>query len=179
MPNRLGLANWLVSDENRSRRASPSTATGADLRAGIVLTSEDFGTQGDRPTHPELLDWLATEFMQQGWSIKKILRTIVTSATYRQTSDVTPELIERDAYNLLLARGPRVRAEAEMIRDMTLAASGLLSDRSAARASCPSSRRRLGHSLQLRQVGVEQGRGRASPRTSIPSTGALRRIPPC
>jgi hypothetical protein len=130
MPNRLGLANWLVSDENPlTARVTVNRYWEQIFGRGIVLTSEDFGTQGDRPTHPELLDWLATEFMQQGWSNKKILRTIVTSATYRQSSDVTPELIERDAYNLLLARGPRVRVEAELIRDVTLAASGLLSEK--------------------------------------------------
>ena len=128
MPNRLGLASWLVSDEN------PLTARIVVNRfweqiygRGIVNTSEDFGTQGEPPSHPELLDWLATEFMQQGWSMKKILRTIVTSAAYRQTSDVSPQRIEQDPYNTLLARGPRVRVEAEMIRDVTLAASGLLS----------------------------------------------------
>jgi hypothetical protein len=94
---------------------------------GIVETSEDFGTQGDRPSHPELLDWLATEFMRQGWSMKSIHRLIITSATYRQSSRVTPSLQERDPYNRLLARGPRFRIEAEMIRDVILAASGQLS----------------------------------------------------
>ncbi len=128
MPNRVGLANWLVSDEN------PLTARVVTNRFweqifghGIVETSEDFGIKGEPPTHPELLDWLATEFMRQGWSMKKILRTIVTSATYRQSSQATPELLERDLYNRLLARGPRVRVEAEMVRDVALAASGLLS----------------------------------------------------
>jgi hypothetical protein len=92
-----------------------------------VETSENFGTQGARPTHPELLDWLATEFMGQGWSMKKLVRLMVTSSTYRQSSQVTPELLERDPYNLLLARGPRFRVEAETVRDLALAASGLLS----------------------------------------------------
>jgi len=128
MPNRLGLAEWLVSEDN------PLTARVAVNRLweqlfgrGIVETSEDFGTQGTPPTHPELLDWLATEFPREGWSVKKMLRLMVTSATYRQSSDVSPELEERDPYNKLLARGPRFRVPAETVRDSALAASGLLS----------------------------------------------------
>src|SRR5207244_313957 len=88
---------------------------------------EDFGTQGELPSHPELLDWLATEYVRLGWDTKAILRLIVTSATYRQSSRVTPELVARDARNRLLARGPRFRLEAEMVRDQALAFSGLLS----------------------------------------------------
>jgi hypothetical protein len=91
-----------------------------------VETVEDFGTQGERPTHPELLDWLATEFMRQGWSLKALHRLIVTSATYRQSSRATPELIERDPQNRLLARGPRFRVPAETVRDIALQAAGLL-----------------------------------------------------
>jgi hypothetical protein len=94
-----------------------------------VETSEDFGTQGARPTHPELLDWLATEFVRLGWSHKKLIRLIVTSATYRQSSAVTREALERDPHNRLLARGPRFRLDAESIRDVALSASGLLSRR--------------------------------------------------
>jgi hypothetical protein len=94
---------------------------------GIVETAEDFGLQGERPTHPELLDWLAVEFMDRRWSMKSIHRLIVTSATYRQSSRVPPALQERDPYNRLFARGPRFRMEAEMVRDVALAASGLLS----------------------------------------------------
>src|SRR5215471_62766 len=127
MPNRLGLAEWLVSEDN------PLTARVAVNRfwevlfgRGIVETAEDLGTKGEPPTHPELLDWLATEFMQQQWSMKKIIRLIVTSSTYRQSSRVTPETEERDPYNKLLARGSRFRVEGEMVRDITLAASGLL-----------------------------------------------------
>jgi cytochrome c553 len=128
MPNRLGLAEWLVSDDNPlTARVTVNHYWEQIFGHGIVETAEDFGSQGERPTHPELLDWLATEFMQQGWSMKKILRTIVTSATYRQSSDATPEMVERDLYNRLLARGPRVRVEGEMIRDISLATSGLLS----------------------------------------------------
>jgi hypothetical protein len=94
---------------------------------GIVETSEDFGVQGERPTHPELLDWLATEFMSQGWSMKTMHRLIVMSAAYRQSARITTALLERDPYNRLMARGPRFRMEAEMIRDVALASSGLLS----------------------------------------------------
>jgi mono/diheme cytochrome c family protein len=128
MPNRLGLANWLAD------KANPLTARVAVNRAwesffgrGIVETSEDFGTQGAPPSHPELLDWLATEFLDQGWRTKAIHKLIVTSATYRQSSSSPPTIVERDPANVLLARGPRFRLEAEMVRDTVLAASGLLS----------------------------------------------------
>ena len=84
---------------------------------GIVRTLEDFGYQGDPPTHPELLDWMAIEFMERGWSMKKLHRLIVTSATYMQSSSVSPQLQRRDPQNLLLARGPRFRLDAEIIRD--------------------------------------------------------------
>jgi hypothetical protein len=93
---------------------------------GIVKTAEDFGTQGEPPVHPELLDWLATEFVRTGWDVKALQRLIVTSATYRQSSKIRPDLRDRDPENRLLARGPRHRLSAEMIRDTALAASGLL-----------------------------------------------------
>jgi hypothetical protein len=93
----------------------------------LAETVEDLGTQGQRPSHPELLDWLATEFVRGGWSMKAIQRTIVTSATYRQSSRMTPASLERDPGNILLARGPRLRLPAETIRDVALAAGGILS----------------------------------------------------
>lgn len=128
MPNRLGLAYWLVDENNPlTARVQVNRIWEAIFGRGIVETSENFGRQGTPPAHPELLDWLATEFMRQGWSMKKIVRMIVTSSTYRQSSRVTPELLERDPYNKLLERGPRFRVEAETVRDITLAASGLLS----------------------------------------------------
>jgi Protein of unknown function (DUF1553) len=96
---------------------------------GIVKTAEDFGSQGEPPVHPELLDWLATEFIRTGWDIKAMQRLIVTSATYRQSSRVTPVLLEKDPENRLLARGPRFRLQAEMVRDNALAVSGLLNDK--------------------------------------------------
>jgi hypothetical protein len=93
---------------------------------GIVATAENFGTQSDPPSHPELLDWLAVEFMQSGWDVKHMQRLIANSAVYRQTSNVTPELLDKDPYNRLLARGPRFRVDAEIVRDIALSASGLL-----------------------------------------------------
>ena len=130
LPNRLALARWLVNEENPLvARVTVNRLWEQIFGRGIVETTEDFGNKGDKPSHPELLDWLATEFVRQGWSFKAILRVIVTSATYRQSSQISPELLERDPYNKLLARGPRFRLEAEMIRDTALAASGILSNK--------------------------------------------------
>jgi hypothetical protein len=127
-PTRLDLAKWLVSRGNPMVARVVVNRWWAEFFGhGLVTTQEDFGIKGEAPTHPELLDWLACEFMDNGWSMKNILRTIVTSATYRQSSKATPELLARDDQNLLYARGPRHRLEAEMIRDNALAISGLLS----------------------------------------------------
>lgn len=126
--NRLGLARWLVSQQNPlTARVAVNRLWARLFGAGIVSTEEDFGTQGTPPTHPDLLDWLATEFMRLDWDTKAILRTIVTSATYRQSSDASPETLEADPRNELLARGARFRLPAETVRDQALAASGLLS----------------------------------------------------
>jgi hypothetical protein len=127
-PNRLGLARWLVSDDNPlTARVTVNRLWETLFGRGLVATVEDFGTQGEPPSHPELLDWLAVEFMERDWSQKAILREIVSSATYRQSSSVSPSLRERDPDNRLLARGARYRIEAEMVRDVALAAAGLLS----------------------------------------------------
>ncbi len=126
-PTRLTFARWLAArDSPTTARSIVNRVWQAYFGTGIVATSENFGTQCEPPSHPELLDWLAVEFMDQGWSLKKLHRLIVTSATYRQSSKVTPELQERDPYNRLLARGPRFRVDAEMVRDIALSASGLL-----------------------------------------------------
>ena len=125
--NRLALARWLVSRENPLvARVIVNRFWAEIFGEGIVSTPEDFGMKGERPSHPELLDWLAVEFMESGWSQKKLLRLIVTSATYRQTSRATPELMERDPRNRLLARGPRFRLSAEGVRDNALAIAGQL-----------------------------------------------------
>ncbi len=126
-PNRLGLGRWLVSRDNPlTARVMVNRLWEAIYGRGLVETSEDFGTMGTPPSHPALLDWLAVDFMEQGWSTKKLLRTLVLSSTYRQDSEVTPDANARDPYNELLARGPRFRLEAEMVRDLALAASGKL-----------------------------------------------------
>jgi hypothetical protein len=104
---------------------------------GLLTSSEDFGTQSEPPSHPELLDWLAVDFMEHGWKLKSLHRLIVTSATYRQSSCVTPELLARDPYNRLLARSSRLRVEAEVVRDLQLAASGLLNEKVGGRAVMP------------------------------------------
>jgi hypothetical protein len=128
--NRLGLARWLVSPDNPlTARVTVNRQWQAFFGRGLVRTLEDFGTQGEAPTHPELLDWLAVDFVQQGWSLKKLHRLIVTSATYRQVSRTTPALLARDPENRLLGRFPRVRLEAELIRDLALRDAGLLSQK--------------------------------------------------
>jgi hypothetical protein len=125
--NRLGLAQWLVSPANPlTARVTVNRQWQALFGLGIVRTTGDFGLQGDLPSHPELLDWLAVEFMQKGWSLKKLHKLIVMSATYQQSSRLTPELLAKDPQNKLLTHGPRVRLEAEAIRDSLLQASGLL-----------------------------------------------------
>ena len=125
--NRLGFAKWLVD------RSHPLTARVTVNRlwqqvfgTGIVKTAEDFGSQGEPPSHPQLLDWLAVQYQDDGWDTKQFMKRIVMSATYRQASDVTPELVEVDPTNRLLARGPRFRLDAEMLRDQALTVSGLL-----------------------------------------------------
>lgn len=126
--NRLGFAQWLVSRENPlTARVFVNRTWQAFFGRGLVRTMEDFGIQGEKPTHPELLDYLAVEFMDRGWSMKELHRLIVTSATYRQSSKATAALLARDPKNELLGRGARFRLDAEMVRDSALQASGLLS----------------------------------------------------
>ncbi len=128
--DRLDLARWLVSGDNPlPPRVVVNRIWGHLFGSGLVTTVNDFGVRGDRPSHPKLLDWLATEFIQKGWSRKKMIKTIVMSKTYQQSSDHRPELLEIDPKNRLLVRQNRFRVEAETVRDISLAAAGLLSEK--------------------------------------------------
>ncbi len=126
--NRLGLARWLFSDQNPlTARVTVNRFWSRMFGRGLVETEEDFGTQGSLPSHPLLLDWLAVEFRENGWDMKRLLRQIVMSSTYRQSARVTPEKTQADPNNVWLSRGPRIRLSAEEMRDQALAISGLLS----------------------------------------------------
>ena len=128
--NRLALAKWLIDESNPlTARVIANRYWETIFGTGIVSTSEEFGSQGELPLHPELLDWLAVELVESGWNLKHMLKLMVTSAAYRQSSRVTDDLLERDPQNRLLARGPRFRVSAEMVRDQALAVSGLLSSK--------------------------------------------------
>lgn len=125
--NRLGLAMWTVDKNNPlTARVFVNQIWQEFFGRGIVKTTGDFGMQGELPTHPELLDWLAVDFMEHGWDIKRLVKQIVLSSTYRQSDVVTPEKLEKDSENKYLSRGPRYRLPAEFVRDMVLASSGLL-----------------------------------------------------
>ena len=136
--NRLTLARWLVSKQNpMTARVTVNRMWQEFFGRGLVETTGDFGTRGELPTHPELLDWLATEFMDSGWDVKRMHRLIVTSATYRQSSNVRPDLETRDPENKLRARQSRLRLSAELIRDEALAVSGLLNGQVGGRSVRP------------------------------------------
>jgi len=125
--DRRGLAEWTVSLENPlTARVNVNRMWSEIFGTGLVETTEDFGVMGGRPSHPELLDWLALDFREYGWDVKRFYKQLVMSATYRQSARVTPQLLEIDPKNRLLARGPRFRMDGEMLRDTALAASGLL-----------------------------------------------------
>ena len=125
--NRLGLAKWLMHpDHPLTSRVTVNRLWQQFFGRGLVRTAEDFGNQGELPSHPELLDWLAVEFVESGWDVKKMVKLIVTSATYRQSSKTSESIADEDPENVFLARGPSFRLSAEMLRDNALAASGLL-----------------------------------------------------
>ena len=165
--DRLTLAKWIVDPANPlTRRVLVNWVWQKYFGRGIVATPEDFGTQGERPSHPELLDWLAAQVLELMWSLKDLHRLIVTSATYRQSSKSRPELKDRDPLNVLLARQNRLRLEAEVVRDAALAVErpaechGRRAERSAAATGG-----HLGADLcGQRQVGREHGRRPLSPR---------------
>ena len=136
--NRLGLAKWLLDPQHPlTARVTVNRIWQQYFGVGLVKTTEDFGVQSEAPSHPQLLDWLATEFVGSGWDLKNLHKLIVTSETYRQTSKTSPKLIERDPENRLLARGPRHRLDGETIRDMGLVVSGLLVDKIGGRSVKP------------------------------------------
>ena len=158
--NRLGLARWLID------RSNPLTARVIVNRfwqmvfgVGLVKTTENFGSQGERPLQQDVLDWLAVEFMEKGWDIKEILKTIVMSSTYRQSSMVTASLTERDPENRLLARGPRFRLPAEVIRDQALALSGLLKEEIGGPSVKPYQPEKLWLELTFSSDGYRIGKG--------------------
>jgi hypothetical protein len=125
--NRLGLAAWTVNKENPlTARVFVNHVWQEIFGRGLVKTAGDFGMQGELPTHPELLDWLAVDFMEHGWDVKRLMKQIVLSATYRQSSKVNPENYKRDPENIYLTRAPRQKVQAEFVRDIILSGSGLL-----------------------------------------------------
>src|SRR5262249_37759462 len=125
--NRLGFAQWLLRPEHPlTARVTVNRFWQELFGTGIVRTSGDFGVSGELPSNQELLDWLAVEFRESGWDVKRFFKLLVTSATYRQAAIATPEKLDKDPQNRLLSRGPRFRMDAEMVRDYALASSGLL-----------------------------------------------------
>jgi hypothetical protein len=143
--NRLALARWLVDPNNPlTARVVVNRFWQMYFGNGLVRTVEDFGSQGEWPTHPALLDWLATEFVRSGWDVKGLQKQIIMSATYRQSSRTTTALLARDPENRLLARGPRIRLSAEIVRDQALAISGLLVEKVGGQSVKPFNRKGSG-----------------------------------
>lgn len=158
--NRLGFAKWLIASRNPLlARVTVNRFWQSYFGTGIVKTTEDFGRQGEWPSHPELLDWLATEFIQSGWNVKAMQKLIVTSAAYRQASEVTPELEQRDPENRLIARGPRYRLPAETIRDQALASAGLLVEKLGGPSVKPYQPAGLWKEISMQDMDYTQGKG--------------------
>ena len=158
--NRLGFAEWVVDPANPLlSRVTVNRFWQVYFGTGIVKSVEDFGSQGDYPSHPELLDWLATEFTSEGWDVKAMQKLIVTSATYRQSSEASPEQRERDPDNRMLGRGPRVRLPAEIIRDQALAAAGLLVEKIGGPSVMPYQPPGLWKEIGMQDTDYDQGHG--------------------
>jgi len=128
--NRLGLAQWIISPENPlTARVTVNRFWQEIFGTGLVKTAEDFGSTGDAPSNQDLLDWLAVDFQEHGWDVKRLFELMVTSSTYRQSAETTSEKLEKDPENRFFSRGPRFRMDAEMVRDYALATSGLLAEK--------------------------------------------------
>jgi mono/diheme cytochrome c family protein len=176
--NRLGFARWLTGPGNPLlARVTVNRFWQMYFGTGLVKTAEDFGSQGEWPSHPELLDWLATEFMRTGWNVKALQKLIVTSAAYRQSSRTTPELLQRDPENRLLARGPRLRLPAEMIRDQALFDAGLLVEKIGGPSVYPYGSPSLWKEIGMQDTEYVQGHGEDLYRRSL-YTFWKRTIPP-
>jgi mono/diheme cytochrome c family protein len=166
--NRLTLAKSLVDPTHPlTSRVTVNRYWQHFFGTGLVKTSEDFGVQGERPVHPELLDWLAVEFIRSGWDVKAMHKLIVMSATYRQRSEVTPELLQRDLYNRLLARGPRFRMTAQALRDQALALSGLLVEKTGGPGVMPYQPPGIWEDFSLGKISYQQGQGNDLYRRSV------------
>lgn len=166
--NRLGLAKWLTDPANPlTARVAVNRLWQSVFGTGIVKTTEDFGVQGEWPSHPELLDWLATELVRTNWDIKAMMKLMVTSAAYRQSSTATPELTQRDPENRLLARGPRMRMPAEMIRDSALLSAGLLREKLGGPSVKPYQPEGLWKELIMQDMDYVQSKGEGLYRRSL------------
>lgn len=158
--NRLGFAEWVIDPKNPLlARVTVNRFWQMYFGMGIVKTVEDFGSQGEWPSNPELLDWLATEFVRSGWDVKALQKSIVMSAAYRQSSEATPDLLQRDPENRLLARGPRFRLPAEMIRDQALSAAGLLVEKIGGPSVKPYQPEGLWKEISMQDMDYVQGHG--------------------
>jgi len=176
--NRLALAKWLIDPANPlTARVTVNRFWQMYFGTGLVKTTEDFGVQGDSPSHPDLLDWLATEFIRTGWDVKALQKTIVMSATYRQSSKASTEQLQRDPGNRLLARGPRHRLAAEMVRDQALYASGLLVEKVGGPSVKPYQPEGLWKEQNMQDTDYQPGKGEDLYRRSL-YTFWKRTIPP-